>query len=150
MRNLKSQLSSMLTAVSILALSATLGVAGCKKDDKAPPATDDKAMAKPEEAKPIDQKPIETAPTPPAADPAAAPPPVGATGLPAECEEYKTGIAKLATCDKLTPETKDTLKKAFDQASAGWATVAPEGRATLASTCKSAVDALKSATAACN
>jgi hypothetical protein len=86
-----------------------------------------------------------------AADPAAgsAAPAAGGGDLPAECNDYKAAIEKLATCDKLPAETRDALKKAYEQTSTAWASVPAEGRAALATSCKSAADAVAQSAAAC-
>jgi hypothetical protein len=137
------------TLISILALSTTLGLAGCNKDkDQAKPA-DDKAMAKPDEKQP-EAKPTEAKPEEKKAEekPTEAKP--AASGeLPAECTEYKAAIEKLASCDKLPQQTRDALKQAYEQASAAWANVPAEGKAALGTACKSAVDAVKQAGTVC-
>ncbi len=84
-----------------------------------------------------------------AADPAA----VGgaaAGDLPAECGEYKAAIEALAKCDKLPQQTRDALKQSYEQTSTAWAAVPAEGKAALATACKSAADAVKQSAAACN
>jgi hypothetical protein len=82
----------------------------------------------------------------PAAGSAAAAP---AGDLPAECQEYKAAIDKLAACDKLPQQTRDALKQSYEQTSAAWASVPAEGRASLATACKSAAEAVKQSSAAC-
>ena len=69
--------------------------------------------------------------------------------LPAECNDYKAAIEKLATCDKLPQATRDALKQSYEQTSAAWANVPAEGKAALATACKSAADAVKQSAAAC-
>ncbi len=137
---------TLTTLLTTIALSTTIGLAGCKKDEnKATPATTETSAPKTTDSKPADPA---TAPTTADTKPTEAQP--AATGdIPAECDEYKAGIEKLASCDKLPPETKDTLKKAYEQAAAGWANVPAEGKAAVASACKSGADALKQAAAAC-
>lgn len=80
--------------------------------------------------------------------------PMAAAGdLPAECAEYKAGIEKFASCDKVPQATRDAMKSSFDQMSASWANAAAmpaEAKAAMATGCKSAADALKQASAACN
>jgi hypothetical protein len=137
---------TLTTLLTTLALSTTLGLAGCKKDETKnnAPATTETAAPKTTDTPADPATPPTTADTKPTeAQPAA-------TGdIPAECNEYKAGIEKLASCDKLPPETKETLKKAYEQAAAGWANVPAEGKAAVASACKSGADALKQAAAAC-
>jgi hypothetical protein len=128
------------TLLAIVAMTAGLGVAGCKKkteQTKEPAAaktTDEKGSA--EVAKPDEKKPEEKKEATPPAD------------LPAECGEYKTAIDKVATCDKLPQATRDALKQSYDQTSASWVNIPAEGKAALGTACKSAADAIKSAAAA--
>jgi hypothetical protein len=120
------------TLFAIIALSTTLGVAGCKKKN--------------EEQKvetPSAQKAQETTP---AGTPEANKPAEGqAAALPTECTEYKAAIDKLATCDKLPQAQRDQLKKSYDDAAAGWANVPAEAKANLGATCKSGLDAVTTA-----
>ena len=115
------------------AMSLTLGVAGCKKKKEGDAAkTTDTPAAK-------------------TTDKAA---PVAATGdLPAECADYKGMIEKLASCEKLPPQSRDALKAGFDQMSASWKDVGAmpaEAKAQMATACKTGADALKqTAAAAC-
>ncbi len=85
-----------------------------------------------------------------AADPAAAGGAAAAGDLPAECGEYKAAIEALAKCDKLPQQTRDALKQSYEQTSTAWASVPAEGKAALATACKSAADAVKQSAAACN
>ena len=85
-----------------------------------------------------------------AADPAAAGGAAAAGDLPAECGEYKAAIEALAKCDKLPQQTRDALKTSYEQTSTAWASVPAEGKAALATACKSAADAVKQSAAACN
>jgi hypothetical protein len=80
---------------------------------------------------------------------AAAPAAGGASGLPAECDDYKAAIDKLSTCDAMPKEARDAMKQAFDQASAGWAQLPAEAKASLATACKAGADAVKQSAAAC-
>ena len=82
----------------------------------------------------------------PAGDTAAA----GGGDLPQECKDYQAAIEALAKCDKLPQATRDALKKSYEQTSAAWASVPAEGKAALSTACKSAADAVKQSTAACN
>ena len=79
----------------------------------------------------------------------AAPAPGGAApaagDLPAECGEYKAAIEKLSTCDKMPQQARDALKKAFDEASAGWANLPADSKAGLSTACKAGTDAVMSA-----
>jgi hypothetical protein len=129
-----------------VAMSLSLGVAGCKKKkDEAKPAetpaakpTDDKAAAPAD--KPADKP----------ADPAAAPA-AGGGDLPASCGEYKAMIEKLASCDKMPQQARDALKQSYDTMSASWAnaaTLPPEAKDGMDKSCKAGADALKQAAAA--
>jgi hypothetical protein len=81
-----------------------------------------------------------------AAPPAAA----GGGDLPAECNDYKAAIEKLASCDKMPQQARDALKQAYDQASAGWANLPAEAKANLATACKAGADAvMQSAKSVC-
>lgn len=73
-----------------------------------------------------------------------------ATRLPRECDTYRVEIEKLARCQKLPPATRDALKQSYEQTSAAWASVPPEGRAALGSACKSAAAAVRASSAECN
>ena len=125
---------------AVAAMSLSLGVAGCKKKKEGDAAkTDDKAMAKPTDDKGT---------TPPPADK-----PAAAGDLPAECAEYKTLVEKLASCDKLPPQSRDALKQSFEASSKSWdqlGSLPPEAKEQMKTSCKTAVDAVKqTAAAAC-
>ena len=132
--------------LTIVAMTTGLGLAACRTE---PAKTQEAPAAKPAEplpteAKPTEAKPAEAKPEAPKAQPTAA------ADLPAECAAYKAGIEKLATCDKLPAETRASLKQAYDASSAAWASVPAEGKAALATACKSAADAIaQTAAAAC-
>ena len=72
------------------------------------------------------EKPVEGS----AAAPAGSAAPAAAGDLPAECNDYKTAIDKLSTCDKMPQQARDALKNAYDQASAGGRTSRPRRRRT--------------------
>ena len=144
-------MKKLTTLFAVVALSTTLGLAGCKKNkdqegaDKAAPKTEEKAgeMKKDDMAKPAD--PNAAKPADPGAAPAAA-----AGDLPKECSDYKAAIEKLASCDKMPQQARDALKQAYDQASAGWANLPAESKAGLATACKAGADAvMQSAKATC-
>ena len=82
----------------------------------------------------------------PAGDkPAGAPPAAGGGDMPAECNDYKAAMEKLATCDKMPAASKDALKQSYDAMSAGWANVAgmpAEAKKAMADGCKQGADAL--------
>ena len=128
--------------------------------DMAAKGGDKKADEKPDEAMmkkmtEVGQKYAEcmTKAMTPAADAAGsgeAPAAAGGGDLPAECGEYKAAIEALAKCDKLPQQTRDALKQSYEQTSTAWASVPAEGKAALATACKSAADAVKQSAAACN
>jgi hypothetical protein len=122
-----------------VAMALTLGVAGCKK--KAAEQKPADTAAKPTEDKPAD-KPTEDKP----ADPAA-----GGGDVPAECNEYKAMIEKLAGCEKMPQQSRDALKQGYDAMSQGWANVGAmpaEAQKAMADGCKQGTDALKQAAGA--
>ncbi len=80
----------------------------------------------------------------------AAPVAAGGGDLPAECKDYQAAIEALAKCDKLPQATRDALKQSYEQTAAAWASVPAEGKAALGTACKSAADAVKQSSAACN
>jgi hypothetical protein len=133
-------MNKLTTLFAILTVTATLGVAGCKHDTSkeqpaAKPATEE-LQPKTDDTKPTETKPTETKPA-------------AAADLPAECNDYKAAVEKLASCDKLPIETRDSLKKAYEQTSAAWASVPAEGKAALATSCKAATDAVNQSAANC-
>lgn len=73
----------------------------------------------------------------------------GGSNLPPECEEYGRAIQRLSTCSKLPQETRDALKQSYEQTTAAWASVPPEGMAALGTACKSAADAVRQSAAEC-
>ena len=129
------------TLFAIVALSTTLGLAGCKKKNKDQEGKDDTA-AKPMDNSGGDMKKDDkgAAPDMKKDDKGAAP--AAAGDLPAECNDYKAAIEKLASCDKMPQQARDALKQAYDQASAGWANLPAESKAGLATACKAGADAV--------
>jgi hypothetical protein len=83
-------------------------------------------------------------------DGSAAPAAAGGGDLPAECKDYQAAIEALAKCDKLPQATRDALKQSYEQTAAAWASIPAEGKAALGTACKSAADAVKQSSAACN
>ena len=127
-----------LTWIAAIALAAACGKA--KSDDT---ATGSAAPAPPPTPAPPPGPPVPPQPAP-------APVQLGANGLPAECDDYKAAIDKLASCDKMPQQARDALKNAYDQASAGWANLPAEAKANLATACKAGADAvMQSAKATC-
>ena len=132
-----------------VAMSLTLGVAGCKKKDEK--KADDKAMTTDKPADPTAGKPADPAakPADPAAKPAEGTAPAG--DLPAECNEYKSMIEKLATCDKLPQQSRDALKQGYEATAQGWTNIGSmpaEAKTQMADGCKKGTEALKQAAAA--
>jgi hypothetical protein len=85
------------------------------------------------------------APAAPAGSASAAAPPAAAGDLPSECADYKAAVDRLSTCDKMAPKAREALKKAFDDASAGWANLPADAKGGLAPACKAGTDAVMSA-----
>lgn len=73
-----------------------------------------------------------------------------APSLPAACKDYQLAIYKLATCEKLPQATRDALRQSYEQTAAAWPGVPAEGRAALATACRSAADAVRQSSAACD
>ena len=151
----------MIKLVTIVTLvAATLGT-GCKKKESpeadrsgmAPKTTEQVAPGTTEQVRPSEQaqpgqmgqpgeqtQPNQMAPGEKSPE---------ATALPPECVEYKATIEKIRTCDQLPQSTRDALVQAYNQASSGWEKATPETRASLASSCKSANQAIQQSAAQC-
>ena len=133
--------------LACVAMSFTLGAAGCKKKEEKKTETTTEVKTT-----------TETKATDPAkpADPAAKPaegtaPAAGGGDLPAECTEYKGMIEKLASCDKMPQQSRDALKQSYDAMSQGWANVGAmpaEAKKAMADGCKQGTEALKTAAGA--
>jgi hypothetical protein len=123
-----------MTKLIMLVALSTLAFTGCKKKDNAAKDNTDTTAEK---------KTTEGAPATPTPAPATAPAPAAAAGdLPAECNDYKAAIDKLSSCDKMPQQARDALKQAYDQASAGWASLPADAKANLATACKAGTDAV--------
>jgi hypothetical protein len=137
-------MKKLATLISTLALASTLAIAGCKKKEEATteaPKTTDTVVAP--AADPA------AAPTAPAADPAAAPA-AAAGDLPAECNDYKAALEKVAACDKIPAAAKDAYKNAWSGIETSLtAATTPETKAAVATSCKAGADGLKTAAAGC-
>lgn len=70
--------------------------------------------------------------------------------LPLECTKYKAAIGRLSRCTKLPETTRALLQKSFNQTSAAWSAVPPEGRQALATSCAAAADAVSQSMTACD
>ena len=130
----------------MMAFGLMLGAAACNKDEGAKPADKAAAPAKTDTAaKPADTKPADTKPADKPADkPMAAPAAGGDIGV-AECDEY---IKKMSDCaGKMQPEAAGPMKESMETMKKAWKDAAstPEGKTALASGCKQALDAAKSA-----
>ena len=109
----------------VLSLGLVFGVAACgdKKEGGAAPTKTDTAA-----------KPADTAAAPAGGD-------IGV----AECDEY---IKKMTECStKMAPEAAGPMKESMETMKKAWkdASGTPEGKTALASGCKQALDAAKSA-----
>ena len=146
-------MKKLISVFAVAALSTTL-VVGCKKkgadegkDNTAPKAEEGSAAAKPDDkmakpddkmAKPDDKKPDDKGS-------AAAPAAGGNADIPAECNDYKAAMEKLAACDKMPQASKDALKQGYDAMSQGWAAakdMPAEAKKAMADGCKQGADAL--------
>jgi hypothetical protein len=143
-------MKKLLTVLSLGAFLAT-AAAGCKKKEEATKPADKPAepAAAPTPAPAPAPAPTEPAKTEEAkpAEGAAAAPAAGGTGI-AECDEYVAQIEKLAKCDKMPAEAKKPLQDAADAQKASWAgakDMPAEGKAGLATGCKTGADAVKQA-----
>jgi hypothetical protein len=144
-------MKKLTTLFAIVALSTTVGLAGCKKknaaegSDKAAPAD------KPAEGDKMAGDKAATPPTPDKKpDDKAAAAPAAAGDLPQECQDYKAAIDKLSSCDKMPQQARDAMKQGFDTASAAWANLPADQKAALATGCKAGTDAVnQSAKAVC-
>jgi hypothetical protein len=67
---------------------------------------------------------------------------VSDASLPKECEDYGAVIERLATCDKMPAQSRDALRNAYREASAGWKNLPPDVKANLATACKAGRDAV--------
>ena len=65
-------------------------------------------------------------------------------GLPPECGEYQAAIEKLSTCDKISKEARETLIKAYTDASAGWKTLPDAAKEKIAGSCKAGAESVTS------
>ena len=128
-----------------VAMSLTLGVAGCKKKkEEAKTETAPKTEEKAGDMKGGDMKAGETKPDDKAA-------PAAGGDLPTECNEYKGMIEKLASCEKMPQQSRDALKQGYDAMSQGWANIGSmpaEAKKAMADGCKQGTDALKQAAGA--
>jgi hypothetical protein len=67
---------------------------------------------------------------------------LGASGLPKSCEDYKAAVDRLASCDKLSKQARETLAKGYTDAAAKWATMPESARDSLAVSCQGGTEAV--------
>ena len=144
-------MKKLVTLFATLALASTISLTGCKKKEEA--KTEPTATEAPKTTEPAKTDPA-VAPTDPAVvapavpvDPAAAP----AGDVPAECNDYKAALEKVAACgDKIPAATRDSYKDAWTGIEASLKSAAtPEAKAALVPGCKAGTEGLKTAAAAC-
>ncbi|SDY45950.1 hypothetical protein SAMN04487939_102239 [Lysobacter sp. yr284] len=134
----------MKVKVLFLAAAVTLALAACNKPADKPadaaPAAD--AAAAPAADAPA-AAPTDAAPAAPADAAAPAAAPTASVGVP-ECDDYLT---KVKTCltDKVPAEQRAGLEGALEQSRTAWTQAAstPQGKAALASACKTALEQSK-------
>jgi hypothetical protein len=90
---------------------------------------------------------VEAAPTPPPADGSGSAAPAGSaaatpSGLPKECDEYEAAINRLATCDKMSKQARETLVKAYAEAAEGWKKLPEAAKEKISVSCKSGAEAV--------
>lgn len=127
----------------ILAAACTLALAACTKpadkpaDTAAPAATTEAPAATDPAAPAAASVPAETAPAPVAA--------ADSVGIP-ECDDY---LSKVNTClaDKVPADQRAMFQTGLDSSRTAWKQAAanPASKAALASTCKTALDQMKTA-----
>jgi len=62
-------------------------------------------------------------------------------GLPPECADFKAAVAKIQTCDKITPELRANIQRDYDRMHADWMNMSANMRSKLGRACKVGVDA---------
>lgn len=67
------------------------------------------------------------------------------SGLPAECDEYKAAVERLATCEAMSKGARETLVKAYQDASEGWKKLPDAAKEKIKVSCKAGADAVISA-----
>lgn len=63
-------------------------------------------------------------------------------GLPKECDEYQAAVEKLSTCDKISKQARETLIKAYADASSGWKTLPDAAKEKIAGSCKAGAESV--------
>ena len=120
-------MKKLITMFGIVALTATIGLAGCK--NKRDTEKKDESPTKVTEPAKTDDH--------------------AAANLPAECNDYKAAVDKLASCDKLPAASRDALKQSYETLSKTWANVPADdaGKKAMADGCKAGADAVKTSAA---
>jgi hypothetical protein len=138
----------------MMAFGLILGAVACNKEEGKPaapadkgaaPAPADKGAAKPAGGDTKAAAPAGDKAAAPAGDKAAAPAASGGDIGVAECDDY---IKKMSDCSsKMQPEAAGPMKESMETMKKAWKDAAstPEGKTALASGCKQALDAAKSA-----
>ncbi|WP_205757559.1 hypothetical protein [Lysobacter enzymogenes] len=136
----------MKVKVLFLAAAVTLALAACNKPADKPadaaPAADAAAAPAGDAAAPA-PAPTDAAPAAPADAAAPAAAPTASVGVP-ECDDYLTKV-KACLTDKVPAEQRAGLEGALEQSRTAWTQAAstPQGKAALASACKTALEQSK-------
>jgi len=136
----------MKVKVLFLAAAVTLALAACNKPADKPadaaPAADAAAAPAGDAAAPA-PAPTDAAPAAPADGAAPAAAPTASVGVP-ECDDYLTKV-KACLTDKVPAEQRAGLEGALEQSRTAWTQAAstPQGKAALASACKTALEQSK-------
>jgi hypothetical protein len=90
---------------------------------------------------------VAAAPLPPPADGSGSAAPAGSgsatpSGLPKECDEYEAAINRLATCEKMSKQARETLVKAYAEAAEGWKKLPDAAKEKISVSCKSGAEAV--------
>ena len=129
----------------MMAAGMVFGMAACDKKEGTTATTKTETPTTTTETK-AETKPADTAakPADTAAKPADMAAPSGGIGV-AECDEYIKKMTECAT--KMAPEAAGPMKESMATMEKAWIDAAktPEGKTALASGCKQALDAAKSA-----
>jgi hypothetical protein len=63
-------------------------------------------------------------------------------GLPKQCDDYKAAIDKLATCEAMPKEARETLVKAYTDAAAGWKALPDAAKEKIGVSCEAGAKAV--------
>jgi hypothetical protein len=119
----------------VLALTATLALAACKKEEAAPPAADTAAPAATAPAEEPAPAPAATVEPAPAADATAMAPTAESVGVP-ECDDYLTKYEACISAH-VPAASQAALKQSLDATRAGWKqAIAAGGKDSLTAACK--------------